>query len=108
MEERNDKAFVQNTANPEQVKEASQRERHGRIRDLQDLRAVLSTANGRRFLWRLLGMCKVYAGGFTDNPNYSMYRDGRRDVGFELLNDINEADENGYLNLVMEAKKDHV
>jgi len=53
-------------------------------------------------------MCKVYAGGFTDNPNYSMYRDGRRDVGFELLNDINEADENGYLNLVMEAKKDHV
>lgn len=56
-----------------------------RRRQDADMRAVLSTPEGRRFFFRLLdGVCNLHGGTFTGNSQ-TFHLEGRRSVGVELL-----------------------
>lgn len=99
------KALVGNASDSEQVKNAKRSEESKRNQELNDVEFVLSTPQGRRFLWRLLGVCHVFKTSFTGNST-TFFNEGKRDIGLRLLADINESSPDSYLKMMQEAKKE--
>lgn len=52
-----------------------------------DLRTVLSTESGRRFIWGVIQRCGVFQGSATLEPMGISFSEGRRSVGLFLLGD---------------------
>lgn len=97
------KAFVGNAADENQVRDAEKKSKYGRERDLEDMKFILSTSQGRRMLWRYLEHCGIYKDSFTGN-SATFYNEGRRAVGIKLLDDITAADPDTYLTMMKENK----
>ena len=97
------KPLVENAANTDQIQGARLREKDVRARDLEDLKVVLSTISGRRFVWKLLGFCKVN-GSVWESSARIHYNSGQQDVGHHILSEIIAADEDAYLSMMKESK----
>ena len=67
-----------------------------RDRDLNDLRFILSKAEGRRFIWKLLAEAGIFRASFTQNSNQTAFQEGQRDRGLALLQQVNMADINAF------------
>lgn len=63
-----------------------------RENELHDLKVVLSTPNGRAFVWRHLSKCGIYHSSYSPEVSQIYYRSGKRDIGLDLLSDINALD----------------
>jgi hypothetical protein len=59
-------------------------------KDLEDIRALLGTAEGVRFFTRLMDVCGVYRLSFDVNPYISAFREGQRNVGNIFMDDVTE------------------
>lgn len=92
-----------NLANEAQVKEAKLKEKRGRERELDDVRYVLNSKQGRRFLWRYLAECGVYRSSFNGQFQ-TFFNEGQRNVGLKLLADIQEASPEAYVTMMKESK----
>lgn len=57
----------------------------------EDLRKILDTAEGLRFLWRVLEASGIYRTTFTGNST-SFFNEGRRSIGLEIKADLMEVD----------------
>lgn len=99
--------MVKNASIPSQVKEAQNKQERERKLELDDLRSVLSTKQGRRLLWRLMAECRVY-GSIWDNSARIHYNAGRQDVGHFILAEITEASEDLYFEMLKEHKKGEI
>lgn len=99
------RALVKNAADEGQVKNADEKEKRGRERDLDDLFTVLSTIQGRRFVWRYLSLCGVFRTSFAGEIGQTAFNEGSRIVGLTMLNDINEADDTAYMKMLKESKE---
>lgn len=76
----------------EVTKEDSQKRERRRSRDVNDLRKVLAIPEGRRYIWKLWGLTGVFRSSYTPkDANMTAFREGQRDVGLALLQDINDA-----------------
>lgn len=93
-----------NAANKGQIKQARRKERSLRERELDDVKAVLSTKEGRRVWWKFLDFCGVFRSSFTGN-NSTFYNEGQRNVGLKMLGDMNEAMPDAYALMLKEAKE---
>ena len=97
-------ALVKNAASEEQVRRAESAEKFARDTEANDLRWVLSTAQGRRFIWRVLGECGVFRtsfmGGATD---HTLFNEGRRSVGIQALTWVTEAAPDAYIKMTQES-----
>lgn len=72
-------------------KEAEQKfERERKLR-ISDLRKILSTPEGRRFVWSELCRTKVFAPSFSLNSAQTSFNEGERSIGIALLADVMEA-----------------
>lgn len=100
------RALVGNAADEEQVKDAGEKIARGRERELNDLRAVLSTVQGRRFVWRYLEACGISNSSFDQNPHRTYFLEGQRNIGLKLQADVAEAEPAAYLTMMKEAKGD--
>ena len=98
-------AMVKNAADPEQVKKAKQKQESLNDRRLNDVREVLNSRRGRRFMWELLDFCGVFKTSFADQHQI-FYNEGQRNVGLKLLADVNEAAPEAYLLMLREAKEE--
>ena len=96
-------ALVKNAADEKQVKKADKKEKMIDSRNLEDMKFILQTVQGRRFIWRYLGLCGVFKSSFTGNSE-TFLNEGKRLVGLTLLNDINEADPDSYTRMMKEAR----
>ncbi len=67
------------------IEELGKRRREKRLRDLQK---VLSFAEGRRFVWRILTEARVYSSCFEKEPTVMAFMEGKRDVGLFIANDL--------------------
>ena len=75
-----------------EVDKASQKIALERRKEIDDIREVLSTLQGRRFLWRVMEKCKVF--GSVWEPSAKIhYNAGKQDLGHFLLSEITDADE---------------
>lgn len=57
------------------------------LQEADDLRSVLATEQGRRFMWRLLTQTGVFKSTFTGD-NETFFLEGQRNIGLFLLQDI--------------------
>lgn len=76
----------------EQLKKLTDAQKRARQKDINDVRAILKTPEGRRYLRKLLGKCGIFRSSFTPNSNLTAFNEGKRDIGLEVLIEINEAD----------------
>jgi len=67
---------------------------------IEALRTVGATPAGRVVLWEILSMCGIYSTGYP--ADLIQHQDGRRSVGVELLDMLNEADKRLYITLQLE------
>ena len=57
-------------------------------RDANDVREVMSTEAGRRFVYRLIDRAGVYRCSFNGQSNSTIFNEGGRNQGLMLLTDI--------------------
>jgi hypothetical protein len=104
MFEDDDRAYVRNASDPEQVKRAERRIRNQQALFLRALRVVLDTYEGRLLLWELVTRSGLFRSAYapTDGPIY--YVVGRQDFGRELMVDVANADAKNYAMMQHEAR----
>lgn len=96
-------ALVRNAADEAQVAEAGKRAKFDRKQELEDVRFILDSKQGRRFLWRLLSHCKVFESIWEPSAKIH-HNSGRQDVGHFLMAEVVAANEDALLQMMKEAK----
>jgi hypothetical protein len=97
------RGLVGNAADSEQVQRAGEIELDRAEQGDVDLVTVLSTVNGRRFYWGLLGECGIHSSVIGQHVEGTYYNAGRQDLGHKLLARVLEADPSLYLTMQQEA-----
>lgn len=83
--------LVQNSGDPRQVKAGAHKEKLLREARRRDLAHALSSAEGRRTLWRFMDeVCGLNTVDFDPNPYVSAFNQGVRKVGVILRSEIKE------------------
>lgn len=99
------KALVQNASDPQQVKNAGRDEKELKRRERNDIEFLLSSPQGRRFLWKLLCECGIYELSYVQDSDMTAFNEGRRTVGNNILSDILDVDPDGYSMLIKENRE---
>ena len=85
-------ALVGNAADPEQVRKAASKEDRKRHDELNDLRVVLNSKEGRRFLFRLVNeLCHYDTNDFNNSGSLTYFNLGERNIGRVVKSDAIEA-----------------
>lgn len=99
------KPLVKNASNEDQINSAKTKVKLGRDRELDDLRFILSTDQGRRFVWKMLSRCGVFKISFTGSSQ-TFFNEGERSIGLYLLNEVMDADPDSYVKMYVKDKKE--
>jgi len=75
---------------------------------LNDIRQVLSTAQGRRFYWGLMSRCKAFSDEYIADTNLCYFKKGQRSIGISMLNELLEAEPKMYLQMIQEQEAKEV
>lgn len=97
------RALVGNADDPAQVETGRRRETQQRNRELDDVRVMLSLAEGRRFLWRLMGQCKLFDTPISHDARTTDHNIGKGEIGRFLLSEVRESAPEGFLLMQQEA-----
>lgn len=97
---------VTNAADPRQVRRNRKAEHRAELQRRLDLREVLRTRSGRRYLWTLLCECGVFTSSFDPEALMMARNEGERNVGLRLFAEINEVDPAMYHTMAIEAQQD--
>lgn len=96
---------ITNTADEVQIEAAAKVEKRKDFLEKDDLKSVLVTLEGRRWLWGLLNHCGVFGTVFSQDQNLMSWRSGRQDVGHWVMSKITEAHEDAFQVMMSESKK---
>lgn len=86
----------------------AEEERLAREKEQNDLRWVMSSKQGRRFMYRLLSEAGLYRLSFNlDNtdPLATAFNEGQRNIGLTRLSEITEACPDRYTEMLAEQKE---
>ena len=72
------------SSDPRQIKERGARAKDREKQDVEDMKAVLATAEGRRFVRGLLADCGEHRTSFHTNAIQMSFYEGARNVGLKL------------------------
>lgn len=100
--------MVSNAADEKQVKEAERKGKLARDREIDDVRFILSSETGRRFIWKTLERCKVFELSFNHSGAITSFNEGMRNIGLILLSDVMGANPEAYLQMMKENKKENL
>src|SRR5688500_5798446 len=92
-----------NASDHKQVKERERKVKRTHAQAVMDLKAVVGTPEGRRFLWRFMAECGVEKSTFNPNAALAAHASGMRDAGQMLKAWIIEADEQSLLKMIQES-----
>ena len=70
---------------------------------LENVKAVMSTHQGREVIWYILDLCPIYSSAFTGNSQ-TFYLEGQRDIGLDILKLLEDADPTLYPKLILEKQ----
>ena len=104
------RSAVRNAADRKQVKAARLTERFLKRRDQSDIIEVLSSPVGRRFVMAILSKCGMYTTSYRGGNNVvydTIFLEGQRSIGVQLLLEIQEADPEAYIKM-LRARKDEI
>jgi hypothetical protein len=71
---------------------------------IEHFRNVMGTVAGRAVLWHILEQCNLYSTSYDPDANLTIRREGRRDVGLELIAMIEAVNPHGHVELMQQAK----
>lgn len=63
-----------------------------RNEELGDIRHVMATPQGRRFVWRLISAAQIFHEPGPAGADFLNHANGRRGLGLMLYNEVREAD----------------
>jgi hypothetical protein len=88
----------------EQDETQKERQRLESEQATDDLKAVMDSPPGRRFVWRLLEQAGVYRASYAGEATHATaFNEGRRNQGLQLLSEIFRACPGSYTLMVQEA-----
>jgi hypothetical protein len=96
-----------NAADEDQVGRAKGREKRLREREMNDIRYLLQSIQGRRFLWRLMGHCKVFESIWESSAKIH-HNAGMQDIGHFVMAEIVAANEDAFLQMMKESKQGEI
>lgn len=104
-EEFSNEPLVANPDSHKQVKRADQKQKELDRRDFEDLKFILASAQGRRFIWRMLSYCKVFNEIWEASAkiHYSL---GKRAVGLFLIGEMSKVDPMALAKMMNEQQKE--
>ena len=70
----------------------------------EHFRNVLGTVAGRAVLWHILEQCNLHSTSYDPDPNVMIRKEGRRDVGLDLIGMIEAVNPHGHVELMSQAK----
>lgn len=73
--------------------------------ELDDLRQVMNSKQGRRFMWRLLGKCGAMRQSFNTNGSIMSFNEGQRSIGIPLIADLMQHAPEKYAEMLKEHRK---
>lgn len=78
-----------------------------RIRDIElaDVKQLMSSREGRRFIWRMLDRTGVFRTSFTGNST-TFFNEGMRNIGLIILADVQAACAEQYIVMMNESTED--
>lgn len=95
---------VRNAADPRQVRAAADRDKRKAQRVADAFHFVASSAQGREFLWELIGYCKTHESIW--HPSAAIhYNAGVQDVGHYLEKMFNDHEPHAFISMMQEALK---
>lgn len=98
---------MSNAADPRSIRKAKQSEKRRHDRDRKDLRDVLSTVQGRRFVWKQLEQAGVFRLSIAfGEPQRTDFNEGRRSLGLALMAEIHAFDPALYVQMAHEANEE--
>lgn len=71
-----------------------------------NVKTVMASPAGRQVIWVILSMCDLYNDSFTGD-NRTFYNEGKRAVGLDILQLLEDADPNIYGNLLLTMNEDN-
>lgn len=99
------KPLVSNAGDEAQVKAADKEIKERQRTENEDVKWVLSSKEGRRFYWQLMGYCHVFGQTFTGEALVSAHNEGKRVVGLRLLTGAMKYP-NSYLLMMNESRSE--
>ena len=70
--------------------------------ELHTIQQIMSTENGRLFIYRCLQYCGTYGSIFSNDSMKHAYNSGLRDAGIWIENEVKEATIDNYLKMIKE------
>lgn len=70
----------------------------------ESLKVVLSSKEGRKYLYDLIDFCGMHRGGFTSNGSETFFKEGMRNVALKIFADIGRIDPDAYMKMIQETK----
>ena len=87
----------------EQVKDRKISAKLAREEDVECLRAMTETYEGRSVLWRILGQCLLFQPSYTGEANGTFVNEGKRNIGLWLVDEVFTSNPNAYTMMTDEA-----
>jgi hypothetical protein len=70
--------------------------------ELLAIHSIMSTKDGRQFMWRVLEQCGEDTCGFISDPYINAFNSGRRFTGIWLRDELKEASSDHYVEMIRE------
>ena len=86
--------------------EQNQKLRQQREQEKADFAWLVGDARGRRFIWRLLSITGIFRSSFSGDSNRTFFQEGERNIGLQVMRDINEVCPEKMAEMIREAKQD--
>lgn len=88
------------------VQQTRAKQKTARELELDDLKKVLSLKEGRRLIWRIIQEnCGVMRPSAHASGSQTYTNEGRRSVGLDIINEMDELDVQTYAKLIIEMKE---
>lgn len=100
------KPLVQNAASPSQTRAAKKRAKRISEIELERLRVVLSTRDGRRWYWDHMARLGIFLKLIPKDPYLTAYEQGRRNTGLDLLEAVHELGPEVFMTMQKEYRED--
>lgn len=85
------------------LREHEERARVERLQRADDLRAVMGTPEGRRFVWRLLNEAGLFSSSYTGEAISGAFTEGKRAFAVGLMKQLQAESRDAYVLMVGEA-----
>ena len=91
-----------NVADRDQVRKSGKKERQRLAVEREEMKTLLRLPGFRRFVWRYLEAANVFRTTFDGSTEWTLFREGKRNIGLKLMDEIMGADVQAFVEMQKE------